>query len=74
MSKGVSRRARVWTVFVLAAIGCGGLAGCAGTGERLPQCKGRPQPINTVPVHAAPITASVPAADASHDRSDIDAH
>jgi hypothetical protein len=43
------------TVGVLALVAtCGGLAACAGSGERLPQCKGR-----RVPIHAAAPTATV---------------
>jgi hypothetical protein len=52
MSRGVSRRGRGWAgVLVLAALGCGGIAGCASSGERLPQCQGRSQPINPVSSH-----------------------
>jgi len=37
-----------------------GLAGCAGAGERLPTCRGTPQPINAGTV--APVAAVVPTA------------
>jgi hypothetical protein len=48
-------------VRVLAAVVASGvcLAGCAGSGERLPQCSGRPVPINRV-------TATAVAADPGH--------
>jgi len=32
---------------------CAGLAGCAGSGERLPQCRGRSVPINVTSSHVA---------------------
>jgi len=38
-------------VYVLAV--CAGLAGCAGSGERLPQCRGRSVPINVAGSHVA---------------------
>jgi hypothetical protein len=45
-------------VLVAAAVACG-LAGCAGSGERLPQCSGKAVPINAagaaVPAGAAPL-------------------
>jgi hypothetical protein len=50
----VSRAVRVLAVMV-AGGGC--LAGCAGAGERLPLCSGRPLPIN---VAAATAVAADP--------------
>jgi hypothetical protein len=49
-------RARITRALgVLALVAsCGGLAACAGSGERLPQCKGR-----RVPIHAAAPAAAV---------------
>jgi hypothetical protein len=55
-------RSRAVGVLVAFAV-CGWLAGCAGPGERLPQCKGRPVPINP-PVPAAAAAAHVSEADA----------
>ena len=48
-----ARITRALGVLALVAT-CGGLAACAGSGERLPQCKGR-----RVPIHAAAPTATV---------------
>jgi hypothetical protein len=48
-------------VLVAAAVACG-LAGCAGSGERLPQCSGKAVPINAagaaVPSGAASLKQS----------------
>jgi len=79
MSRCVSRRVRAWAVGWVVAVGCGGLAGCAGSGERLPQCRGRPQPINlvtTAPVSIATSGHGVTPmrADATQERSAIHAH
>jgi hypothetical protein len=49
-----ARITRALGVLALVAT-CGGLAACAGSGERLPQCKGR-----RVPIHAAPAAAVAP--------------
>jgi hypothetical protein len=49
-----ARVTRALGVLALVAT-CGGLAACAGSGERLPQCKGR-----RVPIHAAPAAAVTP--------------
>ena len=49
-----SRITRALGVLALVAT-CGGLAACAGSGERLPQCKGR-----RVPIHAAPAATVAP--------------
>ena len=46
---------------------CGGLAGCASSAERLPQCQGRAVPINPV----QPMTQ--PRAEAAPERSAVDA-
>jgi hypothetical protein len=48
-----ARITRALGVLALVAT-CGGLAACAGSGERLPQCKGR-----RVPIHAAAPPATV---------------
>jgi hypothetical protein len=48
MSKSCAAALGVWLVLALG----GGLAGCTGTGERLPECKGRAVPINAVPAAA----------------------
>ena len=48
---------------VLAMAACGGLAGCAGSGERLPECRGRSVPINSL-IPAAASTAHVSEVDA----------
>jgi len=62
-------RTHLRTVGVLVApacvlVVCAGLAGCAGSGERLPQCRGRSVPINVTSSHVA---STVPV-------SEIDAH
>ena len=46
---------------------CGGLAACAGSGERLPQCKGR-----RVPIHAALVAAPGPSAQESATAVEVD--
>ena len=50
MSKSDSRPLGV----LVALAACCWLAGCAGSGERLPECKGRAVPINSF-VAAAPV-------------------
>jgi hypothetical protein len=49
MSIRVSRAVRAWAVLVAGT----GLAGCASSGERLPQCTGKPVPINSREVAGA---------------------
>ena len=52
MSSSLSGRvARTLRVLVVVFAGGWGVVGCTGSGERLPQCKGRAQPINTGPIN-----------------------
>ena len=64
MSKYGSRPMGGLIALVLVIAACGGLAGCAGSGERLPECKGKSVPINRF-IPAAASTAHV---------SEVDAH
>ena len=64
MSSSLSGRvARTLRVLVVVFAGGWGVVGCTGSGERLPQCKGRPVPINPLsprlvegPVTQVPVT------------------
>jgi hypothetical protein len=58
-----SRAVGVLAALVYALALCGWLAGCAGSGERLPECKGKPVPINS-PVPAVASRVQVRASDA----------
>ena len=57
-SRRVARGVRV--LVVVFATGCG-LVGCAGSGERLPQCTGKPVPINSLIPAVATATAGATA-------------
>ena len=50
---------------LVALAACCWLAGCAGSGERLPECKGRAVPINSL-VAAAPVAAAQGSAADAH--------
>jgi hypothetical protein len=58
MSKYGSRPMGVLIALVLAMAACGALAGCAGSGERLPECRGKAVPINSLNPAAALMGAS----------------
>ena len=60
-----ARITRALGVLALVAT-CGGLAACAGSGERLPQCKGR-----RVPIHAAAPPATVAPGQGAHESATV---
>jgi len=75
MRGSIARALGAWFAMAVALVACGWLAGCAGA-ERLPQCKGRAVPINSLVPAAASIGASgrsAPAA-AAAPVSEADAH
>jgi hypothetical protein len=49
---------------LVALAACCWLAGCAGSGERLPECKGRAVPINSLVAAVSAIVPQGSAADA----------
>jgi hypothetical protein len=55
MPRQVTAMSGVWVVFAV----CGAMEGCAGSGERLPQCRGRTVPINAVSTTSAAGQATV---------------
>lgn len=75
MSKIDSRPMRVWFAVAPALAACCGLAGCAGSGERLPECRGKSVPINSfVPAASASGRSVSPAVAATVHVSEVDAH
>ena len=63
---------------LVALAACCWLAGCAGSAERLPECRGRPVPINSLIPAAASMGASgrsvSPAVGSTARVSEVDAH
>jgi hypothetical protein len=60
---------------LVALSACCGLAGCAGSGERLPECRGKAVPINRfIPAANASGRAANPAVVSTAQVSEADAH